>query len=86
MKKQARGKSALATFCVGIGGSGAGAEAGAHDAQLFACEARLLLQLTLCAEREGERNAGKIFMAVTAGNRRLLVQMRHCTLKERLQE
>lgn len=39
----------LAAFCVGVcdGGRGTRAEAGAHDVQVFAREAGLLLQLTL---------------------------------------
>lgn len=49
-------KQALATFCVSIcagdGGGGTGAKASAHDSQIFACEAGLLLQLTLQGERE----------------------------------
>lgn len=41
----------LAVLCVGIrygnGGCGARAKSGAHDVQVFACEASLLLQLAL---------------------------------------
>lgn len=44
-------KQELATFCVSIcvgdGGGGTGAKASAHDTQIFACEAGLLLQFTL---------------------------------------
>lgn len=66
-------EKALATFGVSIcdcnRGCGTGAKASAHDVQVFACEAGLLLQLTLKEETERERgtDAVKIFMGVTAG-------------------
>ncbi len=44
-------KRELATLCVSTcvsdGGCGTGAETSTHDAQVLACEAGLLLQLTL---------------------------------------